>query len=149
MVKALREGEHHDLLLQARLKDNARTAKTGVWSAAALPADLELQLAAPTTVYHWLQAFHDLWSRGKPDRRIGATHWQQWLQANAQRATVRGLGPAPTARALNVSASGCALAPHTVPLAIGSFDSVPESSICESVPLPLARGATEPTRCPL
>ena len=54
IVKALREGEHHALLLQARLKDNARAAKPGLWSAAALPADLELQLAVQTTVHHWL-----------------------------------------------------------------------------------------------
>ena len=39
--------------------------------AAAHPADLELQLAVQTTVYHWLQAFHDLRRRGKPDREIG------------------------------------------------------------------------------
>ena len=81
IVKALREGEHHALLLHVRLKDNARTAKPGVWPAAAHPADLELQLAVPTTVYHWLQAFHDLRWRGKPDRQIGSTHWQAWLQA--------------------------------------------------------------------
>ena len=42
-VKALREGEHHALLLQARLKDNARAAKPEMWPAAALPADLELR----------------------------------------------------------------------------------------------------------
>ena len=40
IVKALREGEHHALLLQARLKDNGRAARPGVWPAAALPADL-------------------------------------------------------------------------------------------------------------
>ena len=57
IVKALRKGEHHALLLQVRLKDNARAASPGVWPAAAHPADLELQLAVPTTVYHWLQAF--------------------------------------------------------------------------------------------
>ena len=89
IVKALREGEHHALLLQARLKDNARAAKPGVWPAAALLADLELQVAVPTTVYHWFQAFHDLRWRGKPDRQIGATHWQEWLQADAQHTTVR------------------------------------------------------------
>ena len=60
IVKALREGEHHALLLRVRLKDNARAARPGVWPAAAHPADLELQLAVATTVYHWLQAFHDL-----------------------------------------------------------------------------------------
>ena len=54
IVKALREGDHHALLLQARLKNNTRAAKQGVWPAAALPADLELQLAVPTTVYQWL-----------------------------------------------------------------------------------------------
>ena len=76
IVKALREGEHHALLLQVWLKDNARAARPGVWPAAAHPADLELQLVVPTTVYHWLQAFHDLRSRGKPYRQIGAMHWQ-------------------------------------------------------------------------
>ena len=60
IVKALREGERHALLLQARLEDNPKAAKPGVWPAAARPADLELQLVVPTTVYHWLQAFHDL-----------------------------------------------------------------------------------------
>ena len=79
IVKALREGEHHALLLQVQLKDNARAARSGVWPAAAHPADLELQLAVSTTVYHWLQAFHDLRWRGKPDRQIGSTHWQAWL----------------------------------------------------------------------
>ena len=52
IVKALREGEHHALLLQVRLKDNARAARLGVWPAAAHPADLELQFAVLTTVYH-------------------------------------------------------------------------------------------------
>ena len=75
IVKALQEGEHHALLLQIRLKDNARAARPGVWPAAAHPADLELQLAVPTTVYHWLQAIHDLRWRGKPDRQISSTHW--------------------------------------------------------------------------
>ena len=95
IIKALREGEHQALLLQVRLKDNARAARPGVWPAAAHPADLELQLAVPTAVYHWLHAFHDLRWRGKPDRQIGSTHWQTWLQADAQRDAIRGLGPAP------------------------------------------------------
>ena len=73
IVKALREGEHHALLLQVRLKDNARAARQGVWPAAAHPADLELRLAVLTTVYHWLQAFHDLRCRRKPDHQIGST----------------------------------------------------------------------------
>ena len=51
--------------------------------AAARPADLELRLAVPTTVYHWLRALQDLRWRGKSDRKIGATHWQEWLQADA------------------------------------------------------------------
>ena len=93
IIKALREGEHHALLLQVRLKDNARAARPGVWPAAAHPADLELQLAVPTAVYHWLQAFRDLRWRGKPDRQIGSTHWQTWLQADAQRDAIQGLGP--------------------------------------------------------
>ena len=33
IVKALREGEHHALLPQARLKENARAVKPGVWPA--------------------------------------------------------------------------------------------------------------------
>ena len=42
IVKAPREGEHHAILLQVRLKDNAKAAKPGVWPAAAHLADLEL-----------------------------------------------------------------------------------------------------------
>ena len=129
IVKALREGEHHALLLQVRLKDNAKAARPGVWPAAAHPADLELQLAVPTTVYHWLQAFHDLRWRGKPDRQIGATHWQAWLQADAQRDAVRSLGPAPAKRALDVAAPGLALAPHKLPLANLPFEPAPEGAI--------------------
>ena len=149
IVKALREGEHHALLLQVRLKDNARAARPGVWPAAAHPADLELQLAVPTAVYHWLQAFHDLRWRGKPDRQIGSTHWQTWLQADAQRDAIRDLGPAPATRALDAAAPGRTLAPHTVPLANLPFEPAAEGVIRKSVPLPPARGATEPTKCPL
>ena len=149
IVKALREGEHHALLLQVRLKDNAQAARPGVWPAAAHPADLELQLAVPTTVYHWLQAFHDLRWRGKFDRQICCTHWQTWLQADAQRDAIRSLGPAPATRALDAAAPGRALAPHTVPLANLSFEPATEGAIRKSVPLPAARVATEPTKCPL
>ena len=149
IIKALREGEHHALLLQVRLKDNARAARPGVWPAAAHPADLELQLAVPTAVYHWLQAFHDLRWRSKPDRQIGSTHWQTWLQADAQRDAIRGLGPAPATRALDAAAPGRTLAPHTVPLANLPFEPAAEGFIRKSVPLPPARGATEPTKCPL
>ena len=149
IVKALREGEHHALLLQVRLKDNARAARPGVWPAAAHPADLQLQLAVPTTVYHWLQAFHDLRWRSKPHRQIGATHWQVWLQADAQRDAVRGLGPAPATRALDAAAPGRALVPHTVPLANLPLEPATEGAIPKWMPLPPARGATEPTKCPL
>ena len=149
IVKALREGEHHALLLEVRLKNNAWAAKPGVWPAAAHLADLELQLAVRTTVYHWLQAFHDLRSRGKPDCQIGSTHWQAWLQADAQRDAVRSLRPAPATRALNAAALGRALAPHTVPLANLPFKPATEGAIRKSVPLPPARGATEPTKSPL
>ena len=148
IVKARREGEHHALLLQVRLKDNARAARPGVWPAAA-PADLELQLAVPTTVYHWLQAFHDLRWRGKPDRQISSTHRQTWLQADTQRDAIRSLGPAPTTRALDAAAPGRALAPHTVPMAKLPFEPATEGAIEKSVPLPPARGATEPAKCPL
>ena len=37
IVKALRQGEHHALLLQVRLKDNARAARLGLWPAAGGP----------------------------------------------------------------------------------------------------------------
>ena len=149
IIKALREGEHHALLLQVRLRNNARAARPGVWPAAAHPADLELQLAVPTAVYHWLQAFHDLRWRGNPDRQIGSTHWQTWLQADAQRDAIRGLGPAPATQALDAAAPGRTLAPHTVPLANLPFEPAAEGAIRKSVPLPPARGATEPTKCPL
>ena len=149
IIKALREGEHRALLLQVRLKDNALAARPGLWRAAAHPANLELQLAVPTAVYHWLQAFHDLRWRGKPDRQIGSTHWQTWLQADAQRDVIRGLGPAPAIRALDAAAPGRTLAPHTVPLANLPFEPAAEGAIQKSVPLPPARGATEPTKCPL
>ena len=148
-VKALRGGEHHALLLQVRLEDNATAARPGVWPAAGHPANLELQLAVPTTVCHWLQAFHDLQWRGKSDRQIGATHWQAWLQADAQRDAVRSLRPAPATQTLDAAAPGRALAPHTVPLANLPFKTAPEGAIPKSVPLPPARGATEPTKCPL
>ena len=146
IVKALQEGEHHALLLQVRLKDNALAAGPGVWPAT---ANLELQLAVATTVYHWLKPFHDLRWRGKPDRQIGSTHWQTWLQADAQRDAIRSLGPALATRALDASAPGHALAPHPVPLASLPFEPATEGAIRKSVPLPPARGATEPTKCPL
>ena len=120
-----------------------------MWPAAAHPADLELQLAVPTKVYHWLQAFHDLQWRGKPQRQIGSTHWQTWLQADAQRDAIRSLGPAPATRALDAAAPGHALAPHTVPLANLPFEPATEGAIWKSVLLPPARGATKPTKCPL
>ena len=148
IVKALREGEHHALLLQVRLKDNAWAARPGVWPAAAHPADLELQLAVPTTVYDWLQAFHGLRWRGKPDRQIGSTHWQTWLHADAQRDAIRSLGPAHATPALDAAGPGRALAPHTVPLASLPFKQATEGAIRKSVPLPLARGTMEPTKCP-
>ena len=118
-----------------------------MWQAAAHPADLELQLAVPTTVYHWLQVSHDLRWRGKPDRPIGATHWQEWLQAEAQRDAVQSLGPAPATRALEAAAPGRALALHTVSLANLHFHPAPEGAIQKSVPLPPARGAAEPAKC--
>ena len=99
----------------------------------ARPADLELQLAVPTTVYQWLQAFHDLQLRGKPDCQIGTTHWQEWLQADAERDAIQGLGPAAATQALDASAQGRVLAPHTVPLANLPFDPAPEVTIRKSV----------------
>ena len=137
------------LLLQVRLKANAKAAKPAVWPAAAHPADLEPQLAVLTTVYHWLQALHTLRWRGKPDRQIGARHWQEWLQADAQRDAVQSLRPAPATRALIAAASGRTLAPHTVPLASLHFHPAPEGAIQKLMPLAPARGAAEPTKCPL
>ena len=52
-------------------------------------------------------------------------------------------------RALDAPAPGRALAPQTVPLANLPFDLAPEGAIRKSVPLPPARGATEPMKCPL
>ena len=112
IVKALQEGDYHALPMQAHLKDHTKAAQPGVWLAAAIPADLKLLLAVPPTVYSWHQVLHNLRWRGKPDRQIGATHWQQWLQADTQHATIRGLGPVPTARAPDASAPGCTLAAH-------------------------------------
>ena len=149
IVKALREGEHHALLLQVRLKDNAQAARPGVWLAAAHLGGLELQLAVPTTVYHGLQGFHDLRWRGKPDRQIGSMHWQKWLQADLQRDAIRSLGPAPATRTLDAAAPGRALAPHTARLANLPFEPATEGAIRKSVPPPPARGATEPTKCSL
>ena len=148
IVKALQEGGHHALLLQVWLKDNAWAAKPGVWPAAAHPADLELKLAVPTTVYHWLQAFHDLRWRGKSDRQIGSTHWQAWLQADAQRDAVRSLGPAPATRALDAAAPGRALAPHSVPLANLPFEPATEGAIPKWVPLPPAEGPQSQRNAP-
>ena len=91
---------------------------------------------------------HSRW-RGKPDRQISSTHWQTWLQADAQRDAIRGLRPAPATRALDAAAPGRTLAPHTVPLANQPFEPAAESATWKSVPLPPARGATEPTKCPL
>ena len=54
-----------------------------------------------------------------------------------------------TTRALDGPAPGRALAPHTVPLANLPFDPALEGAIRQSVPLPPARGATKPTKCPL
>ena len=128
IVKALREGKHHALLLQVLLKDNAKAAKPGVWPAVAHPADLELQPAVPTTVYHWLQAFHD--GGAIPTAKSAPrTPWQEWLQADTQRDAVRSLGPTPATRALDAAAPGRALAPHTVPLANLPFDPAPEGTI--------------------
>ena len=149
ILNVLQKSEHHALLLQVCLKDNAKAAKPGVWLAAAHPADLELQLVVPTTVYHWLQASDKLQWRGKPDRQIGATHWQEWLQTDAQRDAVQSIGPAPATRVLDAAAPVRALAPHTVPLANLPFDPAPEGAIRKLVPLPPARGGTEPTKCPL
>ena len=148
IVKALREGEHDALLLQVRLKDNAKAAKPGVWRAAAHLADLELQLAVPTTVYHWLQVVHDLRWRGKPHCQIGATHWQETLQADVQREAAQSLGPAPATRALGAAAPGRALAPHTVLVASLPFDPAPEGTIRKSVPLPPGAGGPRANEMP-
>ena len=119
IVKALRLGNHHTLVLQARLRDHAKAGKAGVWPVLTLlPIDLELQLAVPTTVYHWLEAFDQLQWRSKPDRQVSPTHLQEWLQADEQHAAIRHLGPPPGATgAPDVSAPGGRLAPQTVPLA--------------------------------
>ena len=55
----------------------------------------------------------------------------------------------PATRALDAAAPGRTLAPHTVPLANLPFEPAAEGAIRKSVQLPPARGATEPTKCPL
>ena len=100
-------------------------------------------------MYHWLQAFEDLRWTGKPVRQIGPTHWQEWLQADAHHTAFHGFGPAPTARAINASAAGRALALHMIPLANVPLNPAPASSVRKSVTLPLVRGATETTKSPL
>ena len=139
-------------------------------------------MAVPTTVYHWLQGFQDLRWRGKPDRQIGVTLWQGWLQADAQRDTVPDLGPAlatrpsirkpraarwrctqfcwptyPSPMILNLILSHNSVSGHFskqhgnlyMTAKSISIDPAPEGAIRKSVPLPPARGATEPTKCPL
>ena len=50
ILKALKEGAHHALLLQARLPDDVKAPKLGLLTKAGLlPVVLELQLAVPTT----------------------------------------------------------------------------------------------------
>ena len=66
-----------------------------------------------------------------------------------QRGAIRSLRPAPATRALDAAAPGRTLAPHTVPLANLPLEPAAEGAIRKSVPLPPARGATEPTKCPL
>ena len=66
-----------------------------------------------------------------------------------QRDAIRSLGPAPATRALDAAAPGRTLAPHTVPLANLAFEPAAEGAIRKSLPLPPARVATEPTKCPL
>ena len=58
------------------------------------------------------------------------------------RARARSEGPRPVG-------PGRALAQHTIRPANLPFDPAPESSIHKSVPLAPARGATDPTKCPL
>ena len=151
VVRALNEGDHYALLPQACLGDDAKPAKLGVWPKAALPLfDLELQLAVPTTAYHWLQAFPDLRWRGKAERQIGPTHWTEWLHADEHWAAVCNLGPAPAAaRAPDLSARGRSLAPHTVTPANLPFALALKCSIRKSVALPPTGGAIEPSKSPM
>ena len=121
-----------------------------MWPAAAHPADLELQLAVPTTVYHWLQAFHDLRWRSKPDRQIGSTHWQTWLQA-ARAARCR---PRPLARARDASPRCGGPGPHAGTTHGAASQPTLRTSgggrHSEVGAAPPAReGPTEPTKCPL
>ena len=61
VVKALKEGNHQALLLQACSKDHAKAPKVGVWPVApSLPMGPELQVVVRTTVYQGHQAFQVL-----------------------------------------------------------------------------------------
>ena len=147
IAKALREGDHHALLLPADFSDNSKAAKLGVWpEALLLRVDLELQLAVPTTVYHWLEALHDLSLRGRLDRQIrlaGVATGRCAADHHPQPpARTHGAGP-------DASAPGRAPAPHTVQLANLPSNAALETSVRKSVGPNAARGATEPTKCPL
>ena len=147
IVKALKEGDHHALLLKARHIDHAKASKPGPWpEAASRPIEHEVHLAVRTAEYHWVRAFQDLWWRVKPDCQISRTHWQDWLQADAQRHH-----PPPRTRAhcsadTRIIGSSRTVAPHTVLLTYLPFALAPESCICKLVALPPATGATEPTK---
>ena len=86
----------------------------------------------------------------------GQTRPSNRLHALANVAASRRAGrchPESRARARDTS-PGCGgpgprAGPHTVPLANLPFEPATEGSIRKSVPLPPARGATEPTKCPL
>ena len=109
IIKALREGEHHALLLQVRLKDNARAARPGVW---------------PTWSSSW---------RSRPQCTTG---YRPSTTCDGG-ASPRCGGPGP-----HTGATHGATGQPALQTSGGGRHS-------EVGPLPPARGATEPTKCPL
>ena len=81
---------------------------------------------------------------------MSPTQWQEGPQADAQRAAVRDLRPAPAAAlAPDTLALSRSLTQHTATLTNLPFAPAPETSIRKSVALAPASGATEPNKCPL
>ena len=121
IVKALREGEHHALLLQVRLKDNAKAAKPGVWPAAARPCRPRAPAGGPDHGIPLATGFprpamegqaqppnrrHAL-ARVAAGRRTARRRPRSWTRARDARA--RCVGPGPRAGATHGSAGQPAL----------------------------------------
>ena len=149
IVKALWKGEHHALLLQVRLKDNARAAKPGVWPAAAHPADLELQLAVRPQCTPGYKPSTTCDGGAIPTAK-SAPHTGKRGCRQTRSAMPSGVsGPRPRhepSMRRARPARWCHTRFHWRTCPSNQPGRAPSGS---RVPFPLARGATEPTKCPL